>query len=119
VAIREQKSQNTIHGVDSFTIPEVGSLIQKFGEKYSFRDEKQSTVNIPELNERFERIKKSTDVAEISKLLAEIYRYAYDQYLIIPICEIPDVVATTKRILKWDLGHHSNDRNYYDLIRQQ
>jgi hypothetical protein len=59
------------------------------------------------------------DIAEISKLLAEMYRYSYDQYLMIPICEIPDLGATTKRIPQWNLGHHINDRNYYELIRQR
>ena len=79
----------------------------------------ESTVNIPELNERFLRIDKSLDVAEISRLLAEIYRYVYDHYLLIPICEIPVKIATTKRIPKWDPGLRCNDRNYHDLIRQQ
>ncbi len=59
------------------------------------------------------------DIAEISNLMADIYRYAYDNYLMVPICEFPEKVATTKRIPKWDLGLRRNDRNYYDLIRQR
>jgi ABC-type transport system substrate-binding protein len=118
VALRERKSQNTIHGVDSFITPNVGSLSVKFGDKFYFRNS-ESTVNIPEVNEKFDRIVKSMDISEISKLLSEIYRYGYDQYLMIPIAEINDLVATTKRIPKWDLGSHENDRNYNDLIREQ
>jgi len=41
----------------------------------------------PELNEKFARAEKSMDLVEISKLLSEIYRYAYDQYLEIPIAK--------------------------------
>ena len=52
------------------------------------------------------------DVAEISKLMAEIYRYAYDHYLMIPICEISDMIATTKKVPKWNLGHRAAIVNY-------
>ncbi len=114
----DRKTQNTIHGYDDGTSPDVASLLIKFQDKWDFKN-MRSTVNIPEVNERFDRIGKSTDVAEISKLMAEIYRIAYDQYLMIPICEIPDKIATTKRIPKWDLGRRRMDRNYYELIRQQ
>jgi peptide/nickel transport system substrate-binding protein len=119
VAWRERKTQNTVHGVDSFSVTEIGLLLQKFGEKFDFKGEAQSTVNIPEFNEKFDRIKKSLDVAEISKLMAEMYRYSYDQHLIVPICSIPDVIATTKRIFKWNVGQHQNDRSYCELIRQR
>lgn len=72
-----------------------------------------------ELNEKFERAEKSTDIAEISKQMAEIYRYAYDHYLMVPICEIPDMIAITKRIPKWNPGLRRMDRNYYDLVKQR
>jgi len=68
--------------------PEIFSVIQKMSERFNFK-EKRSCVNIPELNERFERVEKSLDVGEISKLMAEIYRYAYDHYLCVSLCEIP------------------------------
>ncbi len=115
----ERKTQNTIHGYEDVTRVTAYGILSKFVEKWSFAHKSgRSTVNIPELNERFERIEKSLDIDEISKLLSEIYRYAYDNYLMIPICEIPDKIATTKRIPKWDLGLR-NDRNYYELIRQR
>ncbi len=116
-AWRERKTQNTIHGYDDTTNPNVGALLIKFMEKWYFKSV-LSAVNIPQLNERFERIEKSIDIAEISKLMAEIYRYAYDNYLFIPICDIPEKIATTKRIPKWDPGIRRNDRNYYEIIRQ-
>jgi hypothetical protein len=59
------------------------------------------------------------DIAEISVLMAEIYRYAYDNYLLTPICEFPDMIATTKRIAKWHPGFRRMDRNYNDLIKQR
>ena len=115
---RNRKSQNTIHGYESTTAPDVGMLLVKFQEEwYYYHNSNRSSVNIPELNERFGRIQKTLDIAEISKLMAEIYRYAYDNYLMIPICEIPDLIATTKKVPKWNPGLR-NDRNYYEMIRQ-
>ena len=75
-----------------------------------------SRVDIPELNEKFERIEKSVNIAEISKIMAEIYRYTYDQYLMIPICEFPEKIATTKRIPQSNPGFRRTDRNF---IKQQ
>ncbi len=116
----ERKTQNTVHGYDDTSDPDAGTILQKFQEKWYFAHKSgRSTVNAPELEERFQRIEKSMDIKEISRLLAEIYRYAYDQYLMIPICEFPEKVATTQRIPRWDLGRRRMDRNYYDLIRQR
>ncbi len=92
--------------------------LAKFVDRWYFK-KPRSRVNIPELNEKFERMEKSLDIAEVSKLLVDVYRYAYDQYSKIPICEIPDKIATTKRIPKWHPGLRRNDRNYQDLIRQR
>jgi peptide/nickel transport system substrate-binding protein len=117
-SLRDRKTQNTIHGMESTTNPEVGALLIKFMEKWYFKNV-LSMVNIPELNEKFEKIEKSVDVAEISRLLSEIYRYAYDHYLMVPICEIPEKIATRKEIPKWDPGLRRADRNYYDLIKQR
>jgi hypothetical protein len=38
---------------------------------------------------------------------------------LVSLCEISDIVATTKRIPKWDLGRRRNEVNYNDLIRQR
>ncbi len=117
-AWRERKTQNTIHGYDDTTNPDAGAMLTKFEEKWYFKNA-LSSANMPELNSRFEKIEKSTDLSEISKLMAEIYRIAYDNYLMVTVCEIPDKIATTKRIPSWNTGLRRSDRNYYDLIRQR
>ncbi len=114
----ERKTQNTINGYDDSLAPDLSGLVSKFEDKWFFGNPR-SSANIPALNERFEKMRKSRDVAEISKLMREIYGYAYDQYLMIPICQIPDMIATTKRIPQWDPGIRRQDRNYSDLIRQR
>ena len=116
--MNERKTQNTVHGADDATSPEAGSLVPKFMDRWYFKNPR-SRVNIPELNEKFDRMEKSLDIREVSKLLVDVYQYAYDQYSKIPICEIPDKIATTKRIPKWDPGLRRNDRNYLDLIKQR
>ncbi len=115
---RSRKTDNMIYGTDDGANPEIAGLLIKCMERY-YGKNMMSRVDIPELNEKFERIVKSTDVAEMSKLMAEIYRYAYDQYLMIPICEFPEKIATTKRIPPWNPGVRRVDRNYYDLIKQK
>ncbi len=114
----EPKAQNTIYGSDDTVNPNAGALLIKFIERMSSKT-KLATVHIRELDEKIERAEKSIDVDEVSKILADLYRYDYDHYLMIPICETFDEIATTKRIPKWDPGLRRMDRNYYDLIRQR
>ena len=68
-------------------------------QRYGFQKE-ESAVNIPELNAMFDRLGKSMDLAEISKLMREVYRYSYDNYLIIPICQLSEITATHQKIPK-------------------
>ena len=117
-AYRSRKCENNIVGLDLSTTPGTAGLVPRFMQNYFFIKE-ESTVNIPELNEKFERIDKSLDVAEISRLLTDIYRYSYDHYLVVPICELSEITATAKKIPKWNLGHRRACRNYYDLIKQR
>ncbi len=117
-AWRSRKCENTIHGADSSISPDIGLLVSNFRERLDFRV-LESAVNIPELTQKFERIERSLDIREVSRLLAEIYRYAYDHHLAIPICELTDKIATTPKIPKWDPGIRSRDRNYNDLIKQR
>jgi peptide/nickel transport system substrate-binding protein len=114
----EGKTHNQVYGFDDVVSPEINTLVEKFMDKW-YGKYPRSSANIPELNEKFDRIEKSLDVAEVSSLLSDIYRFAYDNYLAIPICEISDRIATIKRIPKWDTGRRRNDRNYYDLIKQR
>ncbi len=117
-AWRSRKCENTIHGNDSSSVPDVASLIQRCMQRYYFKKE-ESAVNIPELDERFEKLQRSLDLDEISSLMREIYRYAYDHYLIIPVCQLSEITATNQKIPTWDLGHRRHSRNYYELIRQR
>ncbi len=118
VARREGKTQNTIDGFDTFPEPDLSPLMNRLEERWHGKGS-GPIVNIPELNEKFARIAKSMDIAEITKLMAEVNRYAYEHYLVLPICEFSEKIATTKRISKWELGGRQNDRNYNDLIRQR
>jgi hypothetical protein len=92
--------------------------LSKFQDRWYGSKNDRAIVNDPELNKKFDRIEKSLDKAEIVKLLGDIYRWAHDQYSQIVICVIPEKLATTKRIPKWDPGNRSADRNYIGLIRQ-
>ena len=55
---------------------------------------------------------------EVEKIAIDLYRYLYDNYVFIPICDISDDSATTKRVSKWDPGLRRIDRNLNDIIRQ-
>jgi len=118
LAIRDRKSQNTVHGYESGTAPEAGDILSRMQEKF-YGKSNATTVNVPELNAMFEKAERSTDIDEVSKTLVGIYRYLYDQHVMVPICQIPTVIATTKKVPKWDPGLRAYDRNYNDLIRQR
>ena len=113
----EGKTQNQIFGFDGVLSPSLDTFLPKFQDRW-YAKNKRSTVNVPEINERFDKIGRSLDRSEVSRLLAEIWRWAYDQYAAIPICEIPYKIATTKRISPWDPGRRRNDLNYLGLIGQ-
>ena len=116
--MNERKTQNIILGNDDPIPPEASTLLPKFMDRWYFKNPR-SRVNNPELNQKFERVGRSIDIAEIPKLMSEIHRWAYEQYSLIPICEIPDEIATTQRIPKWNPGRRRSDRNYYEIIRQR
>ncbi len=115
---RARKTENTIHGYDDTSNPESGSLVRRLEVKYQSKVD-QTLTNIPKLDEMFDKAIKSLNSTEVEKLLGDIYRYSYDQHLMIPICEIPDIIATGKKIPKWHPGRRRNDRNYNDLIKQR
>ena len=117
-ALSGRKTQNTIHFTDALVTAERGLILTTMQERFYYSKSPRSRVNIPELTERFERIDKSLDLDEISKLMVEIYRYSYDHYLEIPICELNDLIATTKKIPKWNPGIRRNEMNIHGLIKQ-
>jgi peptide/nickel transport system substrate-binding protein len=110
--------QNNISGVDTSVAPGCSALLRMFIKKF-YSKERQSHVLLPYIDERVERASSTLDIAEMEKLLGEIYRYVYDQYLVIPICEIDNLIATTKRIPTWDPGLRRLNMDYRRLIRQQ
>ncbi len=113
-----RKVQNIVHGFDSTSDAGCGDLMDRFANNY-YSKEEWAIVQSKYLDERFDKIYRSLDIAEVARLAGEITRYAYDQYLLVPICEVPDVIATTKRVPKWNPGTRRLDRNYYDLIRER
>ncbi len=117
-AFSDRKTQNTIHFTDGPLTPEPGLIMTTMQERFYFKSPR-ARINIPEVNERFERMEKSLDVAEITRLMVEIYRYSYDHYLEIPICELDDRIATIKKIPKWDPGRRRNEMNLHGLIKQR
>jgi ABC-type transport system substrate-binding protein len=84
---------------------------------YSKSDE--TSTNDPKLDAMFDKALKSMDMDEVTKIMGDIHRYLYDQYYVVSICELDDMIATNKRIPKWDPGRRRNERNYNDLIKQR
>jgi peptide/nickel transport system substrate-binding protein len=115
---RARKTQNQIHGSDSSVVPGCDGLIRGYDQKL-YSKSPMSYVSIPYLDERFEKIYVSLDLSEVERLMGEIYRYAYDQYLFVPICDLSSIVGTSKRIPPWDPGRRRHCWNYRGLTRQQ
>jgi ABC-type transport system substrate-binding protein len=112
-----QKTQGFIYGADSNEGPEVSEILTRY-RRWFYSTEPRGIVKDPKLDDMINRAEKSLSLAEVEKIIGDIYRYAYDQYIFIPICDISDEIATTKRIPLWDPGLRRADRNYNDIIRQ-
>ena len=100
------------------TNPECGSLLTRTEERYA-SSEPRHIVRDPKIDEWYKRATTTLDVAEVAKILGEVYRYSYDQHLTIPISMVNDEIAYTKRVPDWDPGRRRQDRNYNDIIRQR
>jgi ABC-type transport system substrate-binding protein len=115
---RGRKVENTIMGHDNTLTPGCGSILRRLrGKLYSTVS--NAVCGIPELDAMFDKASSSLDMAEIKEITGEIYRYAYDNYLFIPIAQMDDEIATSKRIPAWDPGARRTDRNYTEIIRQR
>ncbi len=114
---RAEKVQNTICGMDTMSVPECGTLLNRMQERYSSQ-EKRSVAHDPKYDEWFKRAYNSLDEAEVAKILGEVYRFSYDQHHIIPISMINDEIACTKRVPDWDPGQRREDHNYNSVIKQ-
>ncbi len=98
--------------------PEISEILTRY-RRWFYSTEPRTTVKDSKLDDMINRAEKSMNLAEVEKIIGDIYRYAYDQYIFIPICDISDEIATTKRIPRWDQGSRRTDRNYNDIIRQR
>jgi ABC-type transport system substrate-binding protein len=115
---RQRKTANSIHGYNASVEPLCPLMLSRIRRNhYSKSDE--TINNDPKMDAMFDRGLKSLDMDEVTKIMGEIYRYVYDQYFWVNICEIDDTIITSKRIPKWDPGRRRNDRNFRDLIRQR
>ncbi len=115
---RAKKIQNTVAGYDTSLNPECGSILSRTEEKYS-SSEPRNVVQDPKMDGWYKRASSTLDIAEIAKILGEVYRYSYDQHLMVPVCMINDEIATTKRIPDWDPGRRRMDRNINAIIKQR
>ncbi len=115
---RAKKIQNHVVGTELFTNPECGSLLSRTEEKYGSL-ESRTILNNPKMDEFYKRANSTLDMAEVVKIMGEIYRYSYDQYLMTPICNVNDEIAITKKVPEWNPGRRRQDRNYNDIIRQR
>ncbi len=115
---RTQKVDNTVFGVDSSVAPGCSGLLTRYVQKFSSKDS-MTYVKIPELDQMFDKISKSLDISEVEQYMGKMYRYIYDQYLIVPICEINSEYMVSKKIPEWDMGRGRWNRNYNDLIKER
>jgi peptide/nickel transport system substrate-binding protein len=115
---RTGKTQDMIVGIDGSENPLCADLVGRLKEKlYSKSD--RTMLNDTKVDAMFDKASKSLDPAEVAKLMVDVYQYIYDQYHYIPICGLDGVLATTKRIPKWDPGDRRNERNLRDLIKER
>ncbi len=113
-----QKTQNAIHGSIWRENPDCASLIPRIRQNFHSKSSRAMTRN-PELDKMFDRAVNSLDLAEVKKVMGDFNRYVHNQYLVVPICDLDDMIAITKRIPEWNPGGRRNDRNLNDLIRQR
>ena len=79
----------------------------------------QTLVRDPKVDQLIDQAERSLDRAEVERIMVDLYRYMYDNFVFIPVCDIHDEVATSKRIPKWEPGYRRGDRNLNDIIRQR
>ena len=116
---RAGKTSESVCGMDSGSSPNCGEQIGRMTHWYNSTKNNWSVVKLPELDAMFEKMHNSLDEAEVKRLQAKIYRYAYDNYVMMPICEISEKMAISKKVPMWDPGKRRNSRNINGLIRQQ
>lgn len=103
---------------DSMTCSASSELVMLFRENLH-STMPRTLIKDPRADEMIDRLERSLDRAEVEKLLVDLYRFTYDNYVFIPICDIHDEIAVNKRVPKWEPGYRRADRNFNDIIRQR
>ncbi len=115
---RNQKVKGHVQVTNTTTSPSLSSILMLFRDNLS-STMPMTLVKDPKADEMLERAERSLDPAEVEKIVVGLYGYIYDNYVWIPICDIDDEIATSKRVPKWEPGNRRNDRNFNDIIRQR
>ncbi len=116
--LRKQDVANQVFGNASAVSRDCPENITRLRLNFHSKGE-QTTCRIPEIDTMIEKAEKSLDPAEVLSLLGNVHRYAYQNYLDIPICDIGQDIATTRRVPKWDPGARRMGMNLNDVIRQR
>ena len=115
---RARKTVGQVQFTDATSTKGVSLILMLFRENLHSKGE-NPFVNDPKVDEMIDRGEKSLDRAEVEQIVSDLYRYMYDNHVFIAICDIDDMIATTKRVPKWDPGQRRNERNFIDLIKQK
>lgn len=115
---RVRKTIGHVQLTEATSSSALASIASLFRENlYSKMD--VSLVKDPKVDQIIDRAEASQDRAEVGRLMIELYRYMYDNYVFIPICNIHGEMATTKRVVPWNPGSRRGDRNFNEIIRQR
>ncbi len=97
---------------------ECASLLSRLYLFYHSKS-KQTMCKIPAFDAMIEKAQKSLDLGEVLRLMGDVHRYVNQNYIAIPICEIDQALASTKKIPKWDPGQRRMGININDVIKQK
>ena len=112
------KVKGMIHCVDSTTSAAPSELMARYRQQFH-STMPRTMLKDPKVDEMIETAERSLDLTEVERISVDLYLYLYDDYVFMPICDISDESATSKRVPKWDPGLRRNDRNFNDIIRQR
>ena len=113
-----KKVKGIIHCVDSTTSAAIPELMARYREQFHSTMPRTFLRN-PKVDEMIAKAERSLDSAEVEKIAVDLYRYLYDDYVFIPICDLHDEIATTQKVPPWDPGLRRIDRNINDIIRER
>ncbi|MFC2042394.1 ABC transporter substrate-binding protein [Chloroflexota bacterium] len=103
---------------------DIGSRFDHQSALSLIRTQVHSTSDItqckdPELDSLINRAESTMDIVEAEKLIGDIQRHIYDNYLMWGLIDLGYQVGTNTDILPWDMSMRPYDKNLYELIRQK